>query len=303
MPSNANTDAEGFLESFVKTLKFLNKEEKEKAFKRGKELEPIFGQIAKYPMGISSLDDLPRQEFRGAIQRYLIGFCDDSIYHSCLSVEIALLILLETHLSKQEKDLIHAGINTKTEKPISFTFGAILEKCRQKNLIIDKKIIEKIEALIEKRNMYIHASNFLSGLIVTLKENSVPEIDKILRDFETLEKQPLVGRIAKMNYTRLPQLRGYLIQQKELFEKMPTFEWCSKDKHRENAEHGVKQFIGKLEDMKKSRVDTTSLYNKLISAANLRSSVKDIIGESYFKDESFDILSKSFEILTDLGLF
>jgi len=40
--------------------------------------------------------DIARQEFLAGVQRYLIGFFEDSIYHSTLSVELGLLIRLET---------------------------------------------------------------------------------------------------------------------------------------------------------------------------------------------------------------
>lgn len=259
IPENSNPEV--FREKFVKSIKFLNKKARKEALKRSKELDKIFAKLCSYKGGIHELEDLPRQEFRGAVQRYILGFYDDAIYHACFAVEIALLIKLDGKLSQKEKRSIHETINPKEGKPLSFTFGAMFNKAQEKNvgIISGKKLSKKFVTLIEKRNTYIHVNNFLSGLILTLQKKD-PEIESILKDIENIENRQFVGRIFSI-FLKLPILKLYLTEQLRLIRALPDFSWCSKDKHRQNTEGQLEEYMNKLTTSKKKWICHQLLKN------------------------------------------
>jgi hypothetical protein len=104
--------------------------------------------LKKYASGppIRKTRDIALQEFLIGVQRYLIGFYDDSIYHITLSVEMSLLIRLDEELPPEKKSEIHKKINSKNETPFPFTFGSILNVCKGKDfhILTNKKIEERI---------------------------------------------------------------------------------------------------------------------------------------------------------------
>jgi len=107
--------------------------------------------------------DLARQEFRGAIQKYLLGFFQESIIQSCNSVEAALIII---HDERIAKDMLKVE-----DIPHPFTFGRSrkIALCRKKGFIDDDNIKEILNKLVFIRNGLIHQFNFLSTLIILYK--------------------------------------------------------------------------------------------------------------------------------------
>jgi hypothetical protein len=239
------------------------------------------------------------------MQRYVVGLYEDAIYHACFSVEMALLIKLDEKLSKKEKSAIHEAINTTKGKPVSFTFGTMFNRAKAKDvkIISGVELSKKFVTLIEKRNTYIHANNFLSGLIITLKKKEIVEIESILKDIAELENIPIIGGAIQWFYPGIPRLKTFLKEQLTLIMALPDFSWCSKDKHRLNTERQVEEYIKRLEHIKKEKVDTSSAYKKILSAIKLRGTIKDVLSMVYFKDQSLEILEYSFEILKDIGIF
>jgi len=200
--------------------------------KRGREIEGILEDLSQYPYdpinkfrNIQKNEDLPREEFRGAVQRYIYGQFVDSIIYSCFSVEFALLVKLDEILSQREKNRV----------PKPFTFGRIIDWAslpskknpNGKGLIRDR---EKSAAkrILRLRNMHIHSSNFISGVILSYK--SIIELtkrtgltpDTIKNGFELLKLlpedfQPLLTRYNPSDVI-------------EAFKNIPSlssFEWCS----------------------------------------------------------------------------
>jgi len=114
---------------------------------------------------IKSDKDFSRQDFRGALQLYLLGFYKQSIHQACDSVESALIVV---HNSRLEK-----GFLNKKEIRRPFTFGTniSLSKSSDHGFINDNHIEENLEKILIIRNMLIHQYNFLSVLITFLKKN------------------------------------------------------------------------------------------------------------------------------------
>lgn len=300
-----NSSREPFRENFVKSINFLNKKARKEAFKRSRDLDKIFAKLCLYRVGIHEVEDLPRQEFRCAVQRYVIGLYEDAIYHACFSVEMALLIKLDEKLSENEKSAIHEAINKTEGKPVSFTFGTMFNRAKAKEvgIISGVELSKKFVTLIEKRNTYIHVNNFLSGLIITLKKKEIVEIESILKDIAELENIPIVGGVIQRFYPGIPRLKSYLKEQLTLIMSLPDFSWCSKDKHRLNTERQVEEYMKRLEHIKKEKVDTSSAYKKILSAIKLRGTIKDVLSMVYLKGQSLEILEYSFEILKEIGIF
>ena len=90
-------DAQSYLKEVASSIKFLNKKAQKEVIKRGLDILAEVMALRKYSVGMMhETRDIARQEFLAGVQRYLIGFFEDSIYHSTLSVELGLLIRLET---------------------------------------------------------------------------------------------------------------------------------------------------------------------------------------------------------------
>lgn len=290
---------ENFQEKFVDSLKFLNKKGRSQALTRTKDIEKYLEKLSKYPIGFYQLEDLPRQEFRASLQRYVLSFFGDAIYHSCFSVEVALLIRLDERLPEEEKIEINKKINSKSDKPMSFTFGAMfnLAQKRQLEIIKDKKLRKKIEILLEKRNRYIHVTNYLSGLILTFKKQVVPEIESKLKEIETLKDIELFGKI--LNSIGLANVKGYLTEQLYLLKTLPDFSWCTKDKHLENIEKQINDYVIELNKLTET-IDVTTRLQQLRATRKIKGLTKKIMDTTFIKSQSLEILEQSFEILVDL---
>jgi len=137
-------------------MRSLGKKAQKEAYKRGLEVLPevlALKEFASRKPSIQVTRDISRQQFLVGVQRYLIGFYEDSIHYTTMSVEMGLLIRLNGELSTAQKEEIHDRINAKKD-PISFTFGYIFGMCKKHDLgiITDAKISKKIDDIISTRN-------------------------------------------------------------------------------------------------------------------------------------------------------
>jgi hypothetical protein len=296
-------EAQTYLKEVATSIKFLNKKAQKEVFKRGLDVLSEVMTLKKYASGtpIHETRDIARQEFLAGVQRYLIGFFDDSIYHSTLSVEMGLLIRLEEELSIAEKSVIHDSINSKT-KPLSFTFGTIFDeaKKRNSNIIKNKQTLKKIAKIIDTRNTHIHASNFTSASILSMKEIGPPEIEKGLKDLELIEKTPLVKIWIKKS---LPQLRSRLTETRSVIENLPSFEWCTKDKQRTQAQNDVNDFFNDQFNLIDEIRHIDSTKEKVQTGLHSRKLIRDMSEENYSKRKALETIRDSFEVLKGIGIF
>ena len=295
-----DSDWKRFLNEMVASVRFLNKRGREEAIKRGNELPDILRELCKYKAGIYQMQDLPREEFRGAVLRYLLGSYEDSIYHAFFSVEMSLLIKLEERLSDEEKNSLHNEINRTDSKPISFTLGTILNKARDRRIgiIRGKQLNQRIESLIDKRNTYVHANNFLSGLIISMKTNLIPKIEGQIKEISDLENRLYVRSF----FPALLRLKPFLAQQLEMIKSMPDFAWCTKDEHRITIQREVEEYMAGLNKLEKEKSKAQGLEN-VRNLLGLRETIRAMLEESYFKMQSREILKDSFQILKDIEIF
>ena len=280
-------DLESFLQNLIQpTVSEIHR-------KRGREIEGILERLSKYPYdpinkfrNIQKNEDLPREEFRGAVQRYIYGQFVDSILYSCFSVEFALLVKLDEILSEKEKKRVR--------KP--FTFGKIIDWAslpskknpNGKGLIRDKTK-NAAKRILELRNMHIHSSNFISGVILSYK--SIIELakragvspDTIENGFGLLELlpkdvQPLLARYKASDVI-------------EAFKNIPSlssFEWCSNKRL-------LRTTKGEIEAI----VENTA---KSILQGDLEK-LSEFFQESYLlKRRALRALKDAFLILGDIGV-
>jgi hypothetical protein len=144
--------------------------------------------------------DFAREDFRGAIQKYLLGFFEESIIASCNAVEIALIV-------RHNENLILNKISPRDiEHPFTLARNISLAKNIHKNgFITDKNIIKTLEDILNIRNMMMHQSNFLFPSIQFYKElvdNSSTD-NELLRNVkmyvDTLDEKEFNEIIKKYN--------------------------------------------------------------------------------------------------------
>jgi len=293
---------EDFRKNFVKSMKFLNKKAQKEALIRSRDLDLFFEKFRSESRGTNPVEDLPKQEFHASLQRYILCFFGDAIYHACFAVELALLIRLDEKLPLEKKNEINEKINTKKSKPLSFTFGTMfnLAKEKQIGIIKDEKTRKKIVDLLEKRNRYIHVNNFLSGFILTHKKHVIPELESTLSDIEKLENVELVGQIFKR--IGVSNIKSYLTEQLRLLNVLPDFSWCTQDKYLKNIEKQIFEYITELNKLRDS-VDTSTLIEKLKTARKLKGLTKEILSTTFIRCQSLEIMEAAFDILIDLEFF
>ena len=209
------TIEEKFLKKMINNRKFLNRGAKKRAKKNGEQIRYILKVISKYDYELYSDEDLPRLEFIGAIERYLLGFNEDSVRTSIIAVEMGLIIRLNEILSDNEKEQICIEMN-RERNPLSFTFGYLVNLCmNNKYKILRGKRIKNIaENLIKYRNIHFHTPTFLAGIIVQEKNYLVPLMDNYLNDINIIR----TNRILKY-YPPFIKLDKIISEKKRYYRK------------------------------------------------------------------------------------
>ena len=245
-----------------------------------------FGDFVYLPKfkNIKTNEDLVREEFRGALQRYIMGFFDDSIIHACFSVEAALLVTEDNLLKRNklnEKDIHHPftlGINIK-----------VATKSEQK-FIRDKEIVNKLNKIRIIRNSIIHQFNFISTLTsfykLVIEEyefviNQIKDVEKIIEN-EQLEK---FIQIAKnLAITMIPEYKSRI----ETLSNIKNFKMLIED-----VNNGI-EAMKKLSDFKWSsdKENKKFINSKIIEYKN-----------NIFHYLALETLQDSFHILHHLKYF
>ena len=302
MDNVKDLNLEDFRKKFVKSMKFLNNKAQKEALIRSRDLDVFFEKFNSESRGINPVEDLPKQEFHASLQRYILCFFGDAIYHACFAVELALLVRLDEKLPLEKKNEINEKINTKNGKPLSFTFGTMFNLAQEKQIRIikDEKIRKKIVDLLEKRNRYIHVNNFLSGLILTFKKQVIPKLESTLADIEEVENMGIAGQVFKRTW--FPNIKRYLNEQLQLLNVLPDFSWCTQDKYLKNIEKQICEYITELNKLTDS-VDTSTLIEKIKTARKIKGLTKEILSTTFIRCQSLEIMEAAFDILLDLDFF
>lgn len=205
--------------------------------------------LSKYPYdpvnkfrNIQKNEDLPREELRGAVQRYIYGNFVDSILYSCFSVEFALLVKLDKILSEKEKKSV----------PKPFTLGRIINWASPQSAknphgkgILRNRTKKAADRILRLRNMHVHSSNFISGVILSYK--SAIEVakkagvspDTIERGFDYLLK--ILPKDAQLIVARYKP--SDVIDVFKSIPSLSSFEWCCDKRSLRSTKRKIKGVV------------------------------------------------------------
>jgi len=261
---------EPFFKQILKPVDFL-KEEKMDLFRkmmrqRAEEISDIlvglskhkieetyfeFGKLVYRPSfkNIKTNEDIVREEFRGAVQRYLLGMDEDALIHACIALEASLLV--------KDEEKLKNGELKKRDIRYPFTLGKNmslwLPKSKRnkygKGFIKDETIIKQLKRAKLTRDCHIHGFNFIASIVLWLKsglaqykfgadllesikgilekasnEELLEEIKKI-RDFLPSELIDQIGPFLHPEAIRMI-LSDAMIGVKTI-ENLSDFRWCA----------------------------------------------------------------------------
>jgi hypothetical protein len=292
-----------YLRKITKSMHFLSKKAQEDAYKLGLDVLPevlALKELASKKPSIQENRDISRQQFLMGVQRYLIGFYENSIHYTTMSVEMGLLIRLNEELSARQKEEIHARINAK-ENPLSFTFGCIFGICKKRKLgiIRDAKISEKIDDIIATRNTYIHASNLNSASMLSMKELGIPEIDKSLKELQIIENTPIVNLIAKSWLSRAKEL---INRTRMAIMNLDSMDWCTRDKERIRTKKKVDAFFNRIFGAIQDIRTTPEMLSQKVKLGLHSGEIIRSFNQDFSKTIALSTMNDAFEVLKSLGI-
>jgi hypothetical protein len=294
-----------YLKKLMREVKWLNWRGRRSAFIRGREIKEILEKLSRYNLGIKEDRDLPREEFRGAVQRYVCGLYDDSMYRSLSAAEMGLLVRLNEVLSPEEKNSLHDEIN-RERRPRSFTFGVIANISEQKG-ILEGSLISLCNDLLRQRNSQVHTHNFIAAIISIqrkfLQEDSIKQAQDAITSLgeHGSFREKLVANFVRVWASRM--MTPEAIQKAEAYRTMSDFQWCSKDNLRQTVELDVERFLEEtlpvaqevVSDLSELRLRRfMSSYQRLLEYSHK---------EAYMKKRAYDTLKDSYDFLERMQIF
>lgn len=185
---------ESFFEQLIKPVDFLKEEKlaqfRKMARQRAEEISDILVGLSKHKIeetyfefgdkvyrprfkNIKSNEDLAREEFRGAVLRYLLDMNEDALIHTCFALEAGLLV--------KDDEKLRSGELRKNDIRRPFTLGKNVklwspksEKNKYgKGFVWNEAILDKLERVELTRNCHIHGFNFIASSVMLLKSELI----------------------------------------------------------------------------------------------------------------------------------
>lgn len=195
--------------------------------KRRERVKHIFQALPTLQIlrSLHEADDLPRASLHNALVRYVHGTYEDCIFHSAFSVEMALLLRLDSQLTNDEKESIRKeAIQNKT----GLMFGKIVSMAKKKDILKGAEV-KKARKLNLMRNMYVHPANWVAFVKEQYKmaldfENKMPEIYAMVEQLLASIKLPIGKEAArKVLGPAEKKVRDYV----KPLERIPDLDWCA----------------------------------------------------------------------------
>ena len=231
---------------------------------RCKDISEILNFLSKYGFELEDKKDLVRIEFLGSVQRYVFGFYEDAIYHSCFATEQALLQILDEKLTDDEKEEVYERINHPDPKKREFFgFRQIIKLCKDKKLIESKtaQLANKINAM---RNAHLHSQNIMSAHIL---------------QFRQFRKVPRI--IQLFLYKKYPQTK-VIVSCRDL-------KWCTREDVRKQVETSIARYFSET--------------RRALFGLHARELVERFSPNYYFKKRAEKALDISHTVLKNIGYF
>lgn len=302
---NDSTIGKQLIENYFKYLRGRYGEARDRA----SEIKKAVSAVEAKGIIIKEHRDVIRTEFVGSIQRYLFGFYEDAIYHSCFAVEFALMHNLSEKLGSQRKKEIHGKMNTMlNEKAIAKKYAnTVIRRMIENKLITPGKEMEAVHVLIEG----------LNNQELRLRTESMFGFRQIIRESkkEGLIDQTTCDLANKLNdirntYFHPQNFVSAMILQHKAFLKwpkivqayfattipllrvlatFPDYSWAAKDQAREEAEKKVVEYQKEME--------------KNVKGMRIKELWGMLGRDAYFRKIANDSIDLSFQILVRIGFY
>jgi len=238
--------------------------------------------------------DLSRRHLYVAAGHFIDGKFEDSIFHSSLSVEIALLFKLDEKLNEKEKLKIQ-------ERKRGLHFGEMID-LGEKKRILSRELAEKCRELNQLRHMYAHPANSVAFVKDYYRRmysfgEEFP-IHKGIEEFARQLPEELIKKIkSKCFKERLDKMRERI----KILERIPSVDWAARPStlafHRERLSKFSYEMISKLL--------TPSFFRKLtdrrFSLEKLIRYIQSVF--SYTEKEAQNALYNAYDVLKGLEIF
>jgi hypothetical protein len=285
------------------------KERLKQAPDRVKEVQKAVSSLEKRKYALDEHKDVIRREFLGAVQRYLFGFYEDAVYHSCFAAEYALLHLLTENLNAGEKVQIHGRMNRPlNEKTVKVNYARkTTERMLEGKIVSPNQKSETERVLLEelkKQEIQIRTEIPFGFRQIIRECKRIGLIDETTSDLANqlndirdthLHPQNFISALISQyrNFLKMPGITQSLFYRMvpgmKTIVTMPDYSWAAKDTVRERVEKQVEQYFEEI------RVKMRKFQIK---------ELLEMVGyDYYFRRIAQQSLDLSFQVLTRTGFY
>ena len=263
--------------------------------KRRKEIKNILNSLPSKSRikEIYECYDLSRQQLYAAAVHYIDGRFDDSVLHSSLSVEIALLFKLDEKMDEKERLEIQ-------EKRRGLHFGEMID-LEEKKKILSKELAKKCRELNQIRHMYAHPANIVAFVkdyyrkMYSLGENLLPR--KMVEEFAQKMPKELIEKLTSEHFKGV---LNEMMNRIKVLDKIPDVDWAARQStlafHRKRLSNFSREMTGKFL--------TSSFFKKLVDRRlSLEKLIRHIQSSfPYGKNDALDALNNAYDVLKGLEI-
>ena len=263
--------------------------------KRRKEIKNILNSLPSKSRikEIYECYDLSRQQLYAAAVHYIDGRFDDSVLHSSLSVEIALLFKLDEKMDEKERLKIQ-------EKRRGLHFGEMID-LGEKKKILSKELAKKCRELNQLRHMYAHPANIVAFVkdyyrkMYSLGENLLPR--KMVEEFAQKMPKELIEKLTSEHFKGV---LNEMMNRIKVLDKIPDVDWAARQStlafHRKRLSNFSREMTGKFL--------TSSFFKKLVDRRlSLEKLIRHIQSSfPYGKNDALDALNNAYDVLKGLEI-
>ena len=224
---------------------------------------------------------------------YIDGRFDDSVLHSSLSVEIALLFKLGEKMDEKERLKIQ-------EKRRGLHFGEMID-LGEKKKILSKELAKKCRELNQLRHMYAHPANIVAFVkdyyrkMYSLGENLLPR--KMVEEFAQKMPKELIEKLTSEHFKGV---LNEMMNRIKVLDKIPDVDWAARQStlafHRKRLSNFSREMTGKFL--------TSSFFKKLVDRRlSLEKLIRHIQSSfPYGKNDALDSLNNAYDVLKGLEI-
>ena len=263
--------------------------------KRRKEIKNILNSLPSKSRikEIYECYDLSRQQLYAAAVHYIDGRFDDSVLHSSLSVEIALLFKLDEKMDEKERLKIQ-------EKRRGLHFGEMID-LGEKKKILSKELAKKCRELNQLRHMYAHPANIVAFVkdyyrkMYSLGENLLPR--KMVEEFAQKMPKELIEKLTSEHFKGV---LNEMMNRIKVLDKIPDVDWAARQSTLAFHRKRLSNFSREMTD----KFLTSSFFKKLVDRRlSLEKLIRHIQSSfPYGKNDALDALNNAYDVLKGLEI-